>query len=119
MLKRRWVSKMTEIKFSPEALSDLQQTKTYITEELCSEIAANNTISKILKHIRMLSEFPESGPSLSSIVNFETDYRFLVCGNYTAFYRYEQNTVYIIRVLYGRRDFMRILFNDDPPQLDE
>ena len=104
---------MAEIKFSPDALADLKQTFKYITEELCSEQAANNTISRIMKHIRMLSDFPESGAPISSIVNIATDYRFLVCGNYTAFYRYEQNVVYIVRVIYSRRDFMRILFGEN------
>ena len=101
---------MAEIKFSPEAMSDLQQTKAYITEELCNEQAANSTIAKILKNIRMLESFPNSGASLETIVNFSTNYRYLVCGNYTAFYRVENDTVFIVRVLYGRRDFMRILF---------
>ena len=48
---------MAEIKFSPEAVKDLQQTKAYITDELLSEQAANNTVSKILKNIRMLRNF--------------------------------------------------------------
>ena len=107
---------MAEIIFSPDALADLKQTKTYITEDLCSEQAAINTISKIMKRIRMLADFPESGAPLSSVVNVANDYRFLVCGNYTAFYRYEQNKVYIVRVLYGRRDFMRILFGEVPDE---
>ena len=103
---------MAEIKFSPEAITDLQQTKAYITEELCNEQAAVGTVAKITKRIRMLASFPESGAPLSSIVDFETDYRFLVCGNYTAFYRIENQTVNIIRVLYGRRNFMQILFGE-------
>lgn len=101
---------MAEIRFSPEAISDLQQTKAYIAEELCSEQAAVNTVANITKRIQQLSDFPESGAPLSSIVDFETDYRFLVCGNYTAFYRIENQTVNIIRVLYGRRNFMQVLF---------
>ena len=101
---------MIEIKYSPDAIADLQKTKDYITEELCSATAAVNTIAKITKNVRMLSSFPESGAPLSSIVDFDTDYRFLVCGNYTVFYRFEGNTVYVIRVLYNRRDFMRLLF---------
>ena len=103
---------MAEIRFSPEAITDLQQTKAYITEELCNEQVAIGTVAKITKRIRQLSNFPESGAPLSSIVNFETDYRFLVCGNYTAFYRIENQTVNIIRVLYGRRNFMQILFGE-------
>lgn len=103
---------MADISFSPEAVADLQETKAYITEELCNEQAAISTIAKITGRIRELSRFPEMGAPLSSIVNLETDYRFLVCGNYTAFYRYENKTVYVVRILYGRRDFMRILFGE-------
>lgn len=101
---------MAEIKFSPEAIKDLQQIKAYITDELLSVQSADNTINRIMKNIRMLGNFPHSAPSLSEIVGFKTDYRYLVCGNYVAFYRVENEVVYIVRVLYGRRDFMRILF---------
>ena len=103
---------MAEIRFSPEAIADLQQTKSYITDELCSEQAAVHTLERILKRIRILADFPESGAPLSSIVNVDTDNRFLVCGNYTAFYKVREQTVYILRVLYGRRNFMQILFGD-------
>lgn len=101
---------MADISFSPEAVSDLQQTKAYIADELCNEQAAVHTIAKITGRIRELAMFPEMGAPLSSIVDFATDYRFLVCGNYMAFYRFENQTVYVIRILYGRRDFMRTLF---------
>ncbi|MBQ6076727.1 MAG: type II toxin-antitoxin system RelE/ParE family toxin [Clostridia bacterium] len=104
---------MIEIRFSSEALSDLQQAQNYITEELCSESAAIHTISVIVKRIRTLSEFPEAGASLSAIVGFDTGYRYLVCGNYNVFYLYEHHTVHIMRVLYSRRDFMRILFDTE------
>ena len=103
---------MAEIKFSPEAITDLQQTKAYIAEELCNEQAAVSTVAKITKQIRMLADFPESGAPISSVVDMETDYRFLVCGNYTAFYRLEKDAVFIVRVLYGRRNFVQILFGE-------
>ena len=103
---------MYNIVFSPEAIKDLEETKTHITKELCNEQAAVKTVFKILKDIRMLSEFPESAPLLSSIVDFDTNYRFLVCGNYVAFYCIEENEVRIVRILYGRRNFMQILFGD-------
>lgn len=101
---------MAEIKFSPEAISDLRETKVYITDELCNEQAAINTIAKITTSIRRLEQYPEMGAPLSSVVDMNTDYRFLVCGNYSAFYRYADGAVLIVRVLYGRRNFMHILF---------
>ena len=103
---------MSEIDFSPDALADLEQIKTYITVELCSEQTAISTVSKIIRHIRMLADFPEAGAPLASVVNIASNYRFLVCGNYTAFYIFKEDKVHILRVLYGRRDFMRILFGE-------
>ena len=103
---------MYNIVFSPEAIKDLEETKAYIAEDLCNEQAAMKSISEILKNIRMLSQFPESGTLLSSVVDFDTNYRFLVCGNYLAFYRLEGVQVHIICILYGRRNFMQILFGE-------
>lgn len=103
---------MAEIKFSPEATTDLQQTKAYIIEELCNEHSAVNTVAEITKRIRMLADFPESGALLSSVIDIETDYRFLVCGNYMVFYRVENSIVYIVRILYGRRNYVQILFGE-------
>ena len=52
------------------------------------------------------------GTSLSSIADVESDYRFLVTGSYLTFYRVYGSDVYVDRVLYGRRDYLRILFGD-------
>ena len=82
---------MAKINFTPDALEDLKEIKQYITEELCSEQSAISTVGKITKRIRQLADFPESGAPLSSIINFEVPYRFLVCGNYTAFYKVDDD----------------------------
>ena len=108
---------MTKINFTPDALEDLKEIKAYITEELCNEESAIRTVGNITKRIRRLADSPESGAPLSSIINLEVPYRFLVCGNYTAFYKVEANEVRIIRVLNARRNFIQILFGkayDEP-----
>lgn len=101
---------MAKINFTPDALEDMKEIKAYIAGELCSERSALNTIEKIIKRIRQLEDFPEIGAPLSSVINLEVPCRFLVCGNYTAFYKVDGNEVHIIRVLYGRRNVMQILF---------
>lgn len=103
---------MYKVSFSPEAVDDLKEIKQYIKDELCNEQAAKNTVAKILKKIKLLSDFPESGSSLSAIIGFDTDYRYLICDNYIAFYRIDNKNVLIVRVLYGRRNYMQILFGD-------
>jgi len=105
---------MSNIHYSPEAEDDLAKIKKYISEQLENPIAAQNTVANITKRIRKLELFPELGARLSSIINIASDYRFLVCANYLAFYRICENDVFIVRVLYGRRDYITILFGESP-----
>ena len=99
-----------KIRISPKAQDDLAEIKSYISQELCNPQAATKLVSKIMKRIRGLSEFPEMGATLSSVIDIHTEYRFLVCGNYLVFYRLEDGNVFVSRVIYGKRNYMRILF---------
>ncbi|MDR2590636.1 MAG: type II toxin-antitoxin system RelE/ParE family toxin [Oscillospiraceae bacterium] len=101
---------MAQIEYSPKAISDLEEIGDYIERDLSSPKAALNTINNILKSVDNLSAFPLMGASLSSIANIVTDYRFLVCGKYIVFYRSNENTVFIDRILYGKRNNLAILF---------
>jgi len=102
---------MNSVYYSPEAQNDLSAILEYISVELASPDAARNTVSKITKQIRTLEQFPESGAPLSPIIGMDVDYRFLVCGNYICFYRTEGSDSYIDRVLYSKRDYIKILLN--------
>jgi plasmid stabilization system protein ParE len=86
----------------------------YIYSELCSLNTAERTIGKIMTAIDRLADFPQLGPLLSSIAELESDYRFLVCGNYMVFYRVIGSVVYVDRVLYGRQNYIQTLFPDIP-----
>jgi len=103
---------MSKLKISPKAKDDLAEIKEYISQELGNPQAAVNLLSKITKKIRGLTEYPEMGTPLSSLVDIQTDYRFVVCANYLVFYRYEDRSILVSRILYGRRDYMRVLFGD-------
>ena len=52
------------------------------------------------------------GNAAFSIADVSSEYRYLVSGNYMVFYRVQGSDVYIDRVLYGRSNYMSILFND-------
>ena len=101
---------MNKLLYSPEALNDLDEIWTYINNELQNPAAAQKIVSDTLDAIEKLQDFAELGPLLSSITEFESDYRFLVCGIYIVFYRMMGIDVHIDRVLYGRRNYIRILF---------
>ncbi|BBB91821.1 MAG TPA: type II toxin-antitoxin system RelE/ParE family toxin [Methylomusa anaerophila] len=102
---------------SPEAQNDLQGIKNYIAMELDHPMAALDTVSKIVEAVCRLKGFPDSGAPLSAILDMKTDYRFLVSDSYLVFYRHEGESIYVVRILYGRRDYMRILFGEQ--QKDE
>lgn len=101
---------MNELYLSPEAESDLAEIKAYISEELENPAAALATAGRITKSLRILRTHPFAGAPLSSVAEVESDYRFLVSGSYLAFYRVRDSAVYVDRILYGRRDYLRILF---------
>lgn len=101
-----------KINISPLALEDLKEIREYIAKDLCNEQAAQNTINKIMKGIRSLETFPQKGSPLSAKVNIPTDYRTLIAGNYITFYRVSGNEIYILRVLYGGRNYLRLLFGE-------
>lgn len=102
-----------KIEITSEARSDLRQIREYISIELDNEKAASKTIGNIIKRIRLLEDFPEIGAPLNSRITEKSDYRYLVCGNYNVFYRVEDQTARIVRVLHARRNFMAILFGKD------
>lgn len=99
-----------KIHYSVEARHDLEDIWDYIEADLCNPAAAQRMVNRILDAVDQLESFSGLGSPLSSIT--DTDYRFLVTGNYMTFYRVFGNDVYVDRILYGRRDYLRILFGD-------
>jgi len=102
---------MATIHYSPLSIDDLKSIHEYIASNLKSPLAAHNTASAITERIRGLESAPELGTPLSAICDFNSDYRFLVVNNYLVFYRFEADSVYIIRILYGRMNYLSILFD--------
>ena len=100
---------MNKLHLSPAAQSDLADIKRYITEELENPQAALATVGRITQTMRVLHEHALIGAPLSSIADVQDERRFLMSGNYMIFYRANDSDVYIDRVLYGRRDYLRIL----------
>jgi len=99
-----------KINYSPRSLRDLLEIGDYIAEELHNPSAALQTVQRIQETIDKLSMYPQMGARLSTKYEDVGDYRFVVSGHYLAFYRVVADTVYIDRVLYGKRDYVNILF---------
>ena len=103
-----------KIHYSSESRRDLDDIWDYIVSELQNRTAAERVIGRIMDAVDQLQTFAEMGSPLSSIADMGTNYRFLVSGSYMVFYRVNGADVFIDRVLYGRRDYLRILLGDTP-----
>ena len=110
---------MAKIRLTPAAVTDLQEIKEYISKELYNPMAADRIINKIIYDYTLLETSPFMGTSLSSILPVKTDYRYFVSGKYLIFYKVDNEFVSIYRILYGRRDYMRILFSEIDSENEE
>ena len=104
---------MRKLRINPIARKDLADIKEYIKEELDNPTAAEDVVGKIVESYEKLKDFPLMGVELSSKIDIVTDYRFLASGKYIIFYKIDDEYVYIYRILYGRRDYTRILFDEE------
>ena len=102
---------MNKLQLSRAAQKDLLEIKSYIAVDLENPKAAMEAIKRITKKIRLLNDNPLMGAALASISGANSDERFLVCGSYMVFYRITRENIFIDRVLYGRRDYLRVLFD--------
>ena len=98
-----------KLRYTPEALFDLAEIKQYIKEDLDSPMAANNTVRGITTSCRLLKGQPRLGMELSKLIHRETDYRFLISGNYIVFYRIEGNSISVYRIVDSRTDYIRTI----------
>jgi len=103
---------MSKIYYSDEANQDILDIKKHFEIELQNPSVSKRILSEITQRIRTLEDFPKSGRKLSAIIDIETDYRFLGCGNYLAFYRIDGDNIYIGRVIHGRRNYIAMLFGE-------
>lgn len=100
-----------KVTYSPAAVDDMDEIFSFISQDNVS--AAENLLQKLDHHISKLAEFPNMGSVLSedefSLV--QRGYRFIVVNPYLVFYRIIGESVIIHRILHGRRDYLRELFD--------
>ena len=106
---------MAKAVFTPMARQDLVEPGDYIAHRLHNHSAARNLIRKIKAAVKDLEQFPYSGTPLE-VSGVHILYRYVICGSYMIFYHISEETVWIDRILYGRRDYLAILFGSELPE---
>ena len=110
---------MYKLRINPAALQDLKDIKAYIEDELNNPDAAENVIRRIIKTCEGLRDMPMIGKRLSAVIDLNTDYRYCISGSYLIFYKVDSEYVSVYRILYGRRDYTKILLGILPDDAEE
>lgn len=103
-----------KLRYTPQAISDIQEIKLYIKNTLHNPTAARRISKMILATCSSLKTFPKMGTSIESLTGLETDLRILTCENWIAVYRVEDGPgiISVARVIDARLDYMRVLFGE-------
>lgn len=95
--------KSFEVKFSGEALNDIESLYNYIADELLNANAAFGIMRKILETCAKLDIFPERGVKRQFLGE---NYRILpIDRQFTIIYSINDTNVIVKRIFYGKRDF--------------
>lgn len=102
------------IRYTPEAREDLRAIRRYIGEDRQNPSSAEDTVKRIIQECGSLKQMPNMGAPLSSRINRDSPYRYLVIGYHIAFYRIDAaKDIVIARILDGRTQFVSLLFGGE------
>ncbi len=100
-----------QYRLSQKAADDLDGIVSYIASELSNPQAAADFLSRLEKVIDEIRSFPESGAPVNNGFLSNTKLRKKPVGSYLLYYLSvpETETVYIVRIVYGKRNMEEIL----------
>ena len=101
--------KKYNIEYSMESKQDLIDIKRYIKYNLQEPNTAQKLITKIKKEIDSLKDNPEMYSVIDDDIIKRFKIRKLVVDNYIVFYRINDENIQIVRVMYGRRNWITLL----------
>ena len=97
------------IEYSKESKQDLIGIKQYIKYNLQEPETAQKLISKIRDEIKKLKNNPKIYAIIDDELIKKLEIRKLIVDNYIVFYRIKNNNIEIIRIMYGRRNWINLL----------
>lgn len=101
--------KKYSIEYSKESKEDLKGIKQYIKYNLQEPEITQKLISKIRKEINGLKRNPQIYSIIDDDLLKKLEIRKLIVDNYIVFYRIKNDNVEIVRIMYGRRNWINLL----------
>ncbi len=97
-----------QVRFLSIAEEDFTEIISYITAD--NPTAAESVVNKIEKNLELLSESPHLGKSPSDYDLKLLGYQYLIIENHQVFYKIEQRTIFIHRILHGARNYKNLFY---------
>lgn len=97
------------IEYSKESRQDLIGIKQYIKYNLQEPEIAQKLISKIRKELNNLKNNPEIYAIIDDDIIKKIEIRKLMIDNYIVFYRIKNDNIEIVRIMYGKRNWINLL----------
>ena len=100
-----------DYKFTPQAVSDIEQAIDYIINEFGDRVAAKKLYDGIFKTIERIRLFPESTELVDNKLIKNKNVRRALVDNYLLFYLYDQisEMVIVLRFVHSRRSLVELL----------
>ena len=98
-----------DIEYSKESKQDLIEIKRYIKYNLQEPVTAEKLISKIRAEIDKLRDNPQIYAIIDDDFIKRFEIRKLIIDNYIVFYRIQNISIQIVRIMYGRRNWINLL----------
>lgn len=95
------------LKIYPIAEEDLESIVDYISKDSIS--GADKVLSKIENSINNLLEFPLMGKPFGEIKNPYKGYRYIIADDYLIFYKIQNDSINIYRIIHGAREYKSLL----------
>lgn len=95
-----------KLRINPIVAEDLKNIKMFIAED--NEEMAIKTIQEIYARFEDIKQFPYIGTELARRVHFQTDYKYVISGNYVILYKIREMYIEIYRVVNRYQDITRI-----------
>ncbi len=102
---------MKRARFAIHLLRAAEEDLSEIYEYLAAESfrAADAVLARIEKNLQLLTRQPQLGRIPNDDELALIGYRYIVIGDYLAFYTLEEGTILVHRIIHGARDYLRIL----------
>jgi len=104
---------MYTLKYSDCYRDELKSAIKYIRQDLENPIAAQRLKEEVQETYKKIKENPFLYPAVPDEYLASKGFRFTMVKNYMLFYIVEEKEILILRFLYGHRDWMNILDNEN------